>query len=139
MFKRRALFYGGFGLVLGLWLLHLSALFFYLYWSYWWFDVLMHTLTGFAGALIVYWVLLNLNDHYFSETPRRSYYFITVVGCVLILALFWEALEFMTDQTQAHEGYRLDTLLDLILASIGAWFAAWIGTTKVEGKEYDNA
>ena len=130
MFKRSTLFFGGFGLILLLWALHLSALFFYLYWSYWWFDIVMHFTTGLAGGLIVYWVISEFNSKYFPAEPRAAYYFVTVVVCVLILAMFWEALEFLTDQTQSHEGYLLDSLIDTTVALIGSCIAVFIGVKK---------
>lgn len=130
MIKRSTLFFVGFGLILVLWALHLSALFFYLYWAYWWFDVFMHFTTGLAGGMIVYWVISEFNSRYFPVEPKASYYLVAVLVCVLILAGFWEALEFMTDQTQAHEAYALDTVIDTVLALCGSYIAVLVGVKK---------
>ncbi len=130
MQRSSILLYIGFFLIIVLGLLHFSAEFFYLYWTYWWFDVLMHFLAGLSGGLVTYWVLAESRvwDRWVGR--RSTDYIMAVFLCVMIVGIAWEIFEYTNGIIQSHERYQFDVINDLILDGLGAIVAAFIGTRK---------
>ena len=65
--------------------LHLSALQFYLYWRFWWFDLLTH----FLGGL---WVAVSFCGYFFNSVLLIYLRIIKIIICLLrFLALFLSA------------------------------------------------
>jgi hypothetical protein len=101
----------GFMFILGV--LHIIAQPLSLYWTYWWYDIMMHLLAGFSGGLVVLW--------FFGPSSTFKVVFLTI-GCVLIVGIAWEVFEFVFDLRQPID-YGLDTLFDLINDILGAALA----------------
>lgn len=96
--------------------LHISALQFYLYWSLWWFDILMHFLGGAWVAAAVLWCLLLSGYVHTRWRPFR-----TAVCLTIIVGILWEIYEYAFGMTLVeHEAYVFDTALDLVMDMIGA-------------------
>ena len=107
-------------------ILHLSAGFFYLYWVYWWFDMVMHFLAGFGGALLIYWVLTESSwGEWVGQREPSEYYFV-VVSSIFILGVGWEFFEYWNGLVDSHEGYLSDVVVDLVLDVAGAFLAVYI-------------
>jgi hypothetical protein len=123
--KKSATLYIAFFLVALLGGLHFLAMYFYLYWSYWWFDILMHFLAGLAGGFTTYWVIAE--SGHFPRMKPSTYVWLVVLS-VMVVGVAWEVFEYVNgiiDDT--HEDYAIDTAVDLILDGVGAWLAAVIG------------
>ncbi len=98
--------------------LHTIALENYFYWIYWWFDILLHTLTGFVLGLLIVFILYRL----FHSISSRSVLFLTIAG-VLIVAIVWEIFEYVNGFALTHGSYILDTIGDILFGLIGAYIA----------------
>lgn len=92
--------------------LHSLGLEYSLYWTCWWFDIVIHTLGGFSIGLLVF-VLFSGKYIRFSGAVVVA----VVIGWELFEALF---LSIQTDNTQ----YVLDTVLDLGVGFLGAYAGA---------------
>jgi hypothetical protein len=94
-------------------LLNLIALSLYLYWTVWWYDVMMHLLAGLAGGLTVCWFV-----RFYS--PSKQLFFVLI--SVMIVGITWEVFEYIFD-IAAITNYVQDTTLDLIADAAGAVLA----------------
>ncbi|MGM0482314.1 MAG: hypothetical protein ACQEP6_00415 [Patescibacteria group bacterium] len=97
---------------------HLLAIFFYLYWFYWWLDTLVHFLGGFSLGLLAMWVDRKL-------TPYREIYFeehfFRVFLAVFIISVFWEVFEVIVGYTDPSLGslFWAGTLADITAGLLG--------------------
>ena len=93
-------------------LLHKIGLEYSLYWSLWWFDVLLHILGGFSlGLLCAFFV------------SKRSI-FLTLI-CLILLILAWEVFEVVfVIQTETNTiTYITDTFQDVFLGFVSGLIA----------------
>jgi hypothetical protein len=114
--SNRRLIYIVFGLTLLIALLHHSALAFFLYFKYWWFDIVVHFLGGLLVGTIIYWLL--------SYTSKFTSYFrnpslLLVVLIVLVVGGSWEIFELYAG-VLIEENYEFDTSVDLVMDALGA-------------------
>lgn len=101
------------------------------YIKYWWWDVMLHTMSGvilgFVGVLLVY--ILNKED---KVDVYLSPFFVSVFAFTFAVATgaIWEIFEFTMDSVLAlnmQKSGLVDTMWDLIVDSIGAFVAAFYG------------
>lgn len=101
------------------------------YTLFWWWDVILHTSSGFllgiAGFLLVY-VLNEEKRIHLKMKPG----FVALFAFVFAVAIgaVWEIVEFVIDSTtglQMQRGGLTDTMWDLVVDSLGAGFIAVIG------------
>ncbi len=104
--------------------LNKMALNFFLYWRFWWFDIMMHFLGGLWIGSIVLW-FYYFSGYIKNPIKTKKYIFWISVISVVIVGLGWEVFEFLID-ANLREGYFGDTILDLIMDIIGAIVAYWI-------------
>lgn len=91
--------------------LHLTAMRYFLYWHFWWLDVVMHT---WGGILIV--IAIHMLST-FPHIPVRATYL--WVGAVLFVAtVSWELFELYFGLFNPI-GYTADTIQDILLAWTG--------------------
>lgn len=88
----------------------------------------MHFLAGLSGGLITYWVLAESGVFPNFVGRRMTDYMVAVFICVMLVGIAWEIFEYTNGITQSHEGYIVDTMIDLILDGAGAILAVYIGT-----------
>lgn len=117
--------------------LNLLALEYHLYWTLWWYDILLHFLAGFIGGLATYWVLFNSKIFGNGESLRKSTRVLMVFVCVMIAGLAWEWMEYAFGLTNSHEGYPIDPIFDLILDGAGAVLATLISLKKAHNPVRD--
>lgn len=115
------LFKRAMGLLLIIGVMDLVAEFFYLHWALWWYDVILHFL---SGALIGLTVLILWNAFFsFSEDQRLK-----IIGFVflssLTIGLLWELFEIAGGITSFADGivYVRDTVSDLLMDITGGFF-----------------
>ncbi|MBU4479995.1 hypothetical protein KKG48_00940 [Patescibacteria group bacterium] len=90
----------------------------FLYWKFWWFDILMHFLGGFWVSLTALWFF------YFSgfvKDFRKNLFNVFLISLVSIFAvgIGWEVFEFMIEISFSNN-YVADTVGDLIMDVIGS-------------------
>lgn len=97
----------------------------YLYWYFWWYDIMMHFLGGVVIGGIAVWMQLRLLPAASSRTTM-----ITVLASIALVGIGWEIFEYVIDPTYAEQpGIVFDTALDLVMDTIGALIAALVITT----------
>jgi uncharacterized membrane protein YjjP (DUF1212 family) len=94
----------------------------YLYWTVWWFDIIMHFSAGFCVAMAAVLVWQYFLDKNISL--RKSVFVSFLV--VLIVGLSWEVFETYFDIAMISDGYSYvtDTISDLILDISGGILGA---------------
>lgn len=97
--------------------LHTVAIKHTLYWSYPWFDLLVHFTGGVALASLVLLFLIN-NKPVLVEKDSKVYG-ITIIA-TLLLATAWEIFEYKAGITFASNNYAADTFFDIIMTFIGS-------------------
>ncbi len=112
-------------------LLHKMALVYSLYWAIEWFDIPMHFLGGFLIGILAMFVFFTSGWVNFTKNIRewQMLLFITVAS-VLIVGLAWELWELFYGLTDLFED-RADTILDVIMDTIGAFSAFYYGKGKI--------
>ncbi|MBM2817770.1 MAG: seg [Parcubacteria group bacterium] len=104
--------------------LHFSALQFYLYWRFWWFDILTHFLGGFWVALSFLWLFFQFGFVNIIKN-NKSYNLAVAFLASLFVGVMWEAFEYyfgiaVTDASN----YITDTAMDISFDLVGG-FAAY--------------
>lgn len=128
MSSRKILFYSLFiiGLVAAL---HISAMNFYLYWSYAWFDYLVHFLAGVGGGLAAFACLFNQRSPLKNRGPVSK--FILTVSALMFWGVAWEYFEYKNGWLDHHESsWQLDVLMDLLMDFSGAVLATIFSLKK---------
>jgi len=101
--------------------LHLLALDQFLYWRFWWYDLVMHFLGGFWLAITSLW-LIYFSGYAKDYQPKINRVLLIVLGSVIIFGILWEIFEYVSGATYNGESYALDTALDLLLDVLGGCF-----------------
>ena len=111
------------GIVFFIFLSQVIAVYWHLYFQYWWLDIPMHIIGGF-------WIgLFGLTVYYASSsTPEKEhstlFVFALAIALTLVVGLVWEIYEFGVDHAVGDTGNSLaDTLKDLSDDLIGAVLA----------------
>lgn len=106
-------------LSVGIAFLHITAIVFYLYWIFWWYDMFVHFLGGIFIALFVLWI--QFFSGYVSVpvsfSARHAFFF--TLFWLFAIGIGWEVFERLVGHTWSIEGYWLDTSIDVALGIIG--------------------
>jgi putative membrane protein len=104
---------------------HYIAVEFYLYWHYWWFDIVMHGLGGLWVALIALWLYCFSRFSRKSLGVSRHSLFAIAVGSTVLIGVGWEIFEYVSNLTFVlpFENYIGDTLADLAMDLAGSFLA----------------
>ncbi|GMU73981.1 MAG: hypothetical protein AMXMBFR44_1800 [Candidatus Campbellbacteria bacterium] len=90
----------------------------FFYWTYWWYDIMMHFLGGFLVAGIALWFFVRF---FRTEHTKAFHALIVAVLSVLTVGLGWEYFEFFSGSLSLQEGSVIgDTALDLVMDTLGA-------------------
>lgn len=120
MFFKKPLLKEIFGLSILVAGLHYMALKLFLYWTTPWFDIVMHFLGGFLIGIIILCILINFIGVAFLN--NKKVLFILTLSGVLVVGLGWELWEIFLGWTDVLED-QFDTILDVVMDSIGAFLA----------------
>ncbi|RYD65491.1 MAG: hypothetical protein EOP84_31885 [Verrucomicrobiaceae bacterium] len=113
------------------------------YYRFWWWDILLHTGSGFLLGIIGFIALYLLNQT--NRLPRelsppfRCFFGITFA---VFLGVIWEIFEFACDQVwpywnmQTTETGVADTMWDLIVDTIGAVIIGLMGYAYLKSGKY---
>jgi len=99
--------------------LHAAAIFLHLYWTLWWYDIIVHFLGGLFTGLLVLW--LRFFSGYFGAEafPAGQSVLLFALAATLVVGIGWEIFERIFGNTWSVEGYYMDTTLDIIFDFIG--------------------
>lgn len=92
----------------------------YLYWLFWWYDIMMHLLGGAFVALLFFWARQAFP---FLRVSRNLLFPVTLLF-VLVIGVLWELFEYVTGSYGAVN-YTLDTTLDIAM-DIAGMMSAYI-------------
>lgn len=95
--------------------LHYMANAYYLYWEWWWMDIVMHFLGGlFIASFVLWWIRYEVPISIRAKVPR----FLVAFVAIIIVGTAWEVFEFVVEAHGAIN-YVLDTGLDLLMDIVG--------------------
>lgn len=123
--KRNTLLVGSLYFLIFTALLHLFAVFFYLYWNFPWFDMIVHLAGGIAGTLFIFWLASFgvSSEKLFSN--KASIFTLALVGS-FSLGVVWEIFEYRSGITSPLlHNYRLETAKDLVMDIVGGMTVAF--------------
>lgn len=108
--------------------LHHLAIFFYLYWTVWWFDMVMHFLGGMGMATSLLWLVFwsGLIGKY-QTLPLRKAFFVALLAS-LFIGILWEVFE-VYGGIIIWPDERPDSISDLILDMLGG-VAAFLNSLR---------
>jgi hypothetical protein len=123
---RTHLFKNTFILLFIIGVLNFLAVYFYLYWTIWWFDMLVHFSAGacvaMAGILVYYFYKKQ-------SLPSIRTSIVVAFAFVITIGILWEIYELLIHATALSDGldYFLDTGSDLLMdvsgGIVGALYA----------------
>ena len=103
---------------------------FYLPWTYWWYDVVLHFLVSATGGICIFWGMFDSGLIFRGRFENRVGSILLVLICVLAVGVGWDIWEYANNLLDNTEGYALDTMNDLILDSAGALLAVVFASRK---------
>lgn len=102
----------------------------YLYWVFWWYDIVLHFLGGAWALLAITWLF---------ATVGKTHTWALQIGIVILIGIAWEFFEALIGAPRESK-YLFDTSLDLLMDVFGALFALWFvnrRTRRDEGEKHD--
>lgn len=103
--------------------LHMIGSQLYLYWMFWWYDMVVHFLASIWIALSATWIAAQF---------RAKRVALWVFVSVALVSLGWESFEYMIGAVDLADGdvFVTDTVLDLVVNMIGGLFGWYVGRGK---------
>ncbi|MCA9497178.1 MAG: hypothetical protein KC589_09610 [Nanoarchaeota archaeon] len=94
------------------------------YIKYWWWDLLLHTISGLIFGLVGFLIIFVLNDNK-KVKLHLAKRFVAIFAFTFSLSMgaLWEIIEFVIDQVfdlNMQKSGIVDTMTDLIVDTIGA-------------------
>jgi hypothetical protein len=102
-------------------LLHIIGTALHLYWTFWWFDIVVHFLGGVWIAATGFWVYYMSLWRGGTPPVRVIRFFAVTVFCSVIVGVLWELFEYGAGLTFVLPGvdYQTDTLADIGMDVVG--------------------
>ncbi len=101
------------------------------YIKYWWWDILLHTGSGFILGIFGFLLVYVINEHEDIEMHMKpSFVGLFAFMFALGMGTIWEITEFAVDQLfgmDTQNGSLIDTMSDLIVDGIGALVISILG------------
>jgi hypothetical protein len=113
------------------------------YYRYWWWDIVLHTGSGFLLGIVglISLFLLNKTDR-LPAGIKPSFLCFFAVTFAVFLGVLWEIFEFIVDRIapavnmQSNETGVVDTMQDLIVDTLGATIVALMGLAYLKSGKY---
>lgn len=107
------------------------------YHFFWWWDLLLHGFSAISIGLVGFVVILSLQS---ENKVRAKPLWICLFAFTFALAVgaLWEIFEFSMDQTfglTMQDNSLVDTMIDLIIDSVGAFIGAGFGFVYLKNKK----
>ena len=112
------------------------------YYKYWWWDVVLHTGSGFLMGIVGFIALFLLNHtRQLPAGMRPAFVCFFGVTFSVTLGVLWEIFEYVVDRftdanMQSQETGVVDTMHDLIVDTIGAVIVALMGWSYARTGRY---
>lgn len=112
------------------------------YYKYWWWDVVLHTSSGFLLGIVGFIFLFVLNrTNRIPRDMRPGFICFFAVTFSVFLGVMWEIVEFIVDRfttanMQSQETGVVDTMQDLIVDTLGAVIVAMMGMAYAKSGRY---
>ena len=97
--------------------LDLAANQYFLYWRFWWFDIVMHFLGGLWIVLLSYYIFY-LSGYFKKFNLKGKTILILSFFVLFLVGVFWELFEYLVGAVP-ETGYALDTCSDLAMNIVG--------------------
>lgn len=118
---KQPLFIINFILILIIGILHISAMEFYLYWTFPWFDIPMHFLGGlWVGVTSIWFFFFSGHAGKFTSQLTTRNIFTVSIASVIVIGILWEIFEIYAGVPMLTADYPLDTSVDLLVDILGA-------------------
>lgn len=115
------------------------------YERFWWWDIMLHTTSGFVLGSIGFMFVYLLKDKYDTNIKLSPFFIVLFSLCFAItIGVFWEFFEFGMDRLFGFnmqkfrgpgENGLVDTMTDLMVGSIGALFVSIWGYIYIREKK----
>lgn len=106
-------------LIVVIFALHILALALHLYWTLWWYDIMLHFLGGVFVGLLTLWFRFFSGYARAPHLSSETQLFALFIPIVLLVGIGWELFEYALGQNWSVEGYWLDTGMDIALDVLG--------------------
>ncbi|MDP6249422.1 MAG: hypothetical protein QGH26_01135 [Candidatus Pacebacteria bacterium] len=130
---KQPLFLTNFILVLIIGILHISAMQFFLYWTFPWFDNLMHFLGGLWFGIFSIWFFFfsSVAKKFTLQLSARNIFTVSIAS-VIVIGVLWEIFEIYAGVLVFATDYPLDTSVDLLMDTLGAVTASLYAVWKFQ-------
>ena len=112
------------------------------YIKYWWWDILLHTGSGFILGIFGFLLVYVINEHDDLEMHMKpSFVGLFAFMFALGMGALWEISEFAVDQLfqmDTQGGSLIDTMSDLIVDGIGALIISLLGYRYLRANQSDS-
>lgn len=112
------------------------------YERFWWWDIMLHTTSGFILGIIGFMFVYLLNKNYDTNVTLSPIFIALFAFCfAVMIGVLWEVYEFSMDRLvgfnmqkfrEAGQDGLIDTMLDLIVDSIGAFVVSVLGYLNIK-------
>ena len=103
--------------------LHSVGSYFFWYWTYPWFDILVHTVSGLWAGSVMLWLASCLGQMDSLNRYKIKSFFIAVISAILI-GILWELLEYFSQITSTSaDNYGWHTAKDILSDTFGGILA----------------
>lgn len=107
-------------------IIHICGVMYFWYWKFLWLDILSHFLGGLWVGLMTLWIASIFISK--PSTVKRSNVVILSLVATLVIGIAWEIFEYQAGiAVSTYEKYVGDTILDLIMDTLGALTAGFYG------------
>lgn len=117
------------------------------YERFWWWDIMLHTTSGFVLGIIGFMFVYLLNKNYDTNVTLSPFFIALFAFCfAVMIGVLWEIYEFSVDRLigfnmqkfrEAGQDGLVDTMIDLIVDSIGAFVVSLLGYLSIkENKQF---
>lgn len=102
----------------------------FLYWTFWWLDIIMHT---WGAALIIYtWFLFDKLAIFPKTFSLRLF---QPILCLVYLMVGWEVFEYLIGNVAINRGnYILDTTIDIVIGLGSGLITFWLLKSRTISK-----
>lgn len=114
-----------------------------LYYKYWWWDIVLHTGSGFLLGIVGFLAVFLLNrTNRIPAGMKPGFIGLFGVAFAVFLGVLWEIFEFIVDRIapavnmQSNETGVVDTMQDLIVDTLGAVIVALMGWAYLRTGRY---
>lgn len=112
------------------------------YEKFWWWDIMLHTTSGFVLGIIGFMFVYLLNKNYSTNVTLSPIFIALFAFCfAVMIGAIWEIYEFSMDRLmgfnmqkfrEAGQDGLIDTMVDLIVDSIGALIVSILGYLNIK-------